>query len=313
MADHINVAARNHNDSTFRSYSSTQALEYAKRRGGYPEQLIKEIINLHTSTGGTFGTLLDLGCGPGSATRDVAAFFDHAIGIDPSGEMITAAKAVGGSSRQGPIKFIQGEAELCDGVPDGSVDLITAATSAHWFDMDAFWPAAARILRPGGTAVFFTIWRTWAHPVKMPRAEEVHEVFAELEQGEAGLGPYQRPGNWSLMGLYKDLKMPWQLESPRSEFPREEYRRRVWNEDGRQSEYGSFLCGERWYSLDEFEKSIATISAATRWREAHPDIANTDKDVIKVAFKRIKDFLQPNGVEELCMVGPTVMVSMKRR
>jgi hypothetical protein len=115
------------------------------------------------------------------------------------------------------------------------------------------------------------------------------------------------------MGLYRDLKMPWELNSPCPEFEQEGYRRQVWNRDGQPSEDGSFLCGERWYSFDEFEKSIATISAATRWREAHPDIANTDKDIIRGAFKRLKDLLGPEGVEELCMVGPTVLVSVKRR
>jgi hypothetical protein len=115
------------------------------------------------------------------------------------------------------------------------------------------------------------------------------------------------------MGLYHDLKMPWELNSPCPEFRREGYRRQIWNEDGQPSEDGSFLCGERWYSFEEFEKSIATISAATRWREAHPDIANTDKDAIKVAFQKIKDLLRPEGVKELCVVGPTVVVSLKRR
>ena len=173
-----------HNDSTFRAYSSAQALEYAQRRGGYPEALITEIVKLHKTTGGAFNTLLDLGCGPGSATRDLAVHFDRATGIDPSAEMIAAATAIGGSAKKGPIAFREGEAEVCGGVPDRSVDLITAATSGHWFDMESFWPTAARVLKPGGTVAMFTIWRTWLHPEKMPRAEEVHEVLRELEQGD---------------------------------------------------------------------------------------------------------------------------------
>jgi hypothetical protein len=50
-----------HADTTFRGYSSAQVEEYASRRGGYPQRLIDEIVHLHTSTGGTLGTLLDLG------------------------------------------------------------------------------------------------------------------------------------------------------------------------------------------------------------------------------------------------------------
>jgi hypothetical protein len=50
-----------HADTTFRGYSSAQVEEYASRRGGYPERLIDEVVQLHTSTSGTLGTLLDLG------------------------------------------------------------------------------------------------------------------------------------------------------------------------------------------------------------------------------------------------------------
>ena len=37
----------------------------------------------------------------------------------------------------------------------GAVDLITAATAAHWFDMPRFWAEAAKILKPGGSVI---IW-----------------------------------------------------------------------------------------------------------------------------------------------------------
>src|ERR1700761_6580742 len=146
-------------DTTFRNYSPAQVQEYAKGRGGYPQALIKEVVKLHASTGGAFETLVDLGCGPGSATRDLATHFEHAIGIDPSPEMVRSASELGGNAKASPIRFIQDEAELCESIPDNSVDLISAATSGHWFDMDKFWPTAARVLKPGGTVAFFTIWR----------------------------------------------------------------------------------------------------------------------------------------------------------
>lgn len=302
------------NDSTFRAYSSEQANEYAQRRGGYPPALIDQILQHHTSTGGQLGTLLDLGCGPGNSTRDLAIHFSRAIGLDPSSSMISAARSVGGSCKSGqPIEFRVGEAEFCSDIPDGSVDLITAATSAHWFDMAAFWPTAARVLRKGGAVAMFTIWRTYPHPTKMPKAAEVHAVLRELEQGEQGLGPYQKGGNWTLMGLYHDLRMPWEIEPACMEFEKEGFERRVWNEDGKASEDGSFLCGERWVSFEDFERSIGTISAATRWREAHADLAFGERDVIRVAFKKIRGLVEKNGVGELCMVGPSVVVSLKRR
>lgn len=297
-------------DTTFRSYTPAQVEEYARRRGGYPERLIDGIIELHTSTGGALGSLLDLGCGPGSATRNLAPHFDRAIGIDPSAEMVRTAVSLGGQTSLGPMQFLQGDAEDCAGVPDQSVDLITAATAAHWFDMDRFWPTAARILKPGGTVAVFTIWRIYVHPALTPHAEEIQKILFELEQGT--LGPYQKPGNWSLMGLYEDLKMPWSLEPPCHAFPSRSYHRQVWNEHGLSELDGSYVCGERVMSLDETEKAIATISAVTRWREAHPDLANTENDCVIAAFNRIKKILDMNSDGKITMVGPSVLVTLKR-
>ena len=114
------------------------------------------------------------------------------------------------------------------------------------------------------------------------------------------------------MGLYHDLVMPWELSQPCTEFENESYRRSIWNEKGRASEDGSFLCGDRWTSLEDYEAAIGTISAATRWREAHPEIANTEEDVVKKAFAMIRGMLEAEGLKELCMVGPSVVVSLKR-
>lgn len=286
-----------HSDTTFRSYSTAQVKEYAQRRGGYPQRLIDEIIKIHAETRGSFESLLDIGCGPGSATRDLALHFDSATGIDPSAEMIKTASEIGGRAKESSIHFMQGEAELCKDVPDQSVDLITAATSGHWFDMDRFWPTAARVLKFGGTVAFFTIWRIYVHPDTTPRAEEIQRILVELEQKT--LGPYQKPGNWSLMGLYHDLKMPWHIHSPCLSFEELSYQRQVWNQHGVQGNDGTYVSGEKVMSFDEVEKAIATISAVTRWREAHPDLARTESDCVKAAFSTIRRMLQPMGVDRL--------------
>lgn len=309
------------NDTTFRSYSSAQVKEYANRRGGYPVALINELISKHAETGGEFDSLLDLGCGPGNSTRDIAIHFDHAVGVDPGPGMVQAAQEIGGSSKTGLIEFLQGEAEVCEGVADNSVDMITAATSGHWFDMERFWHTADRVLKPGGTAAFFTIWRIFYHPVTVPEAKEIQDILVELEQGDAALGPFQKPGNWLLMGLYKDLQMPWSLKSPCGAFPESRYERKVFNAEGKPDANGKYMCGVRTLKLDDAAKGIATISAATRWREAHPQLADTEKDCVNGAFSRIRSILReradqgavPFGEEMISLVGPTVLVTVKKR
>ena len=299
-----------YSDKTFRNYSTSQVQEYARRRGGYPIRLIDEVIGTHVRLGGSLHSLLDLGCGPGSATRDLAKYFDHAGGLDPSAEMVKTAREIGGRSKSGPIDFVQGEAEICKDVPDNSVDLITAATSAHWFNMAEFWPTAARILKPNGTVAFFTIWRIYCHPDKTPHVEEIQRILIELEH--VTLGPYQRPGNWSLMGMYPDLKMPWSISPPCSSFSESSYQRQVWNENGIPGDIGTYICGERELTLEEAENAIATISAVTRWREAHPDLAHTEHDCVMAAFAKIRDILLPYGQEKVTMVGPSVLVTVKK-
>jgi trans-aconitate 3-methyltransferase len=140
--------------------------------------------------------------------------------------------------------------------------------------MERFWPTASRILKPGGTVAFFTIWRIYVHPALTPNAEELQKLLFELEQGT--LGPYQKAGNWCLMGLYNDLQMPWSLSVPQDQFPQHSYRRQIWNENGLPEPDGTYVCGEKTMTIDEAEKAISTISAVTRWREAHSDIAHTD-------------------------------------
>ena len=305
------MAGRLPNDTTFRSYSSAQVLEYARRRGGYPQKIIEEIVALHASTESAFESLLDIGCGPGTATRQLAAHFDHATGIDPSPAMVQSAIELGGDARKAPIRFIQDETEVCKNIPDQSIDLITAATSAHWFDFEQFWPTAARILKPNETVAIFNMWRIYCHP-SMPHANEIQRILFELEQGPDALGPYQKPGNWSVMNEYKDLRMPWSIFPPCSSFSETSYRRQVWNEKGLPSKDGSYVYGERTTTLEEAEQAIATISAVTRWRDAHAELANTPEDCVRAASAQIRRILGPEEADRFTMVGATVLITVKK-
>lgn len=243
--------------------------------------------------------------------------------------MISSAQKIGAATKSGePVRFLQGEAEICAGIKDESVDLITAATSGHWFDMSRFWPTADRVLKPGGTVAFFTIWRIWYHPADAPEAEEIQRILIELEQGdslEGSLGPWQKEGNWLLMGLYEGLKMPWQLKQPCNAFMEDEYERIVWNPSGspelQGDEIQGYMSGVRTMRLDEAAKAIATISAVTRWREAHPELVSMEKDCVEEAFARIRRVLRekggqgdvPPGEEMISLVGPTVLVTVKKK
>lgn len=121
-------------EKTFRSYTTDQGQSYARHRMKYGQSLYETIISHHTSTGGRLETALDIGCGPGTATFDIARSFDNTIGLDPSQGMVSAARSLLSSEQiANNVKFEVSTAEDIspDLVPDGSVDLITAATCAH--------------------------------------------------------------------------------------------------------------------------------------------------------------------------------------
>lgn len=139
-------------DPTFTTYTPTQARTYAQHRLSYPSKLYDTILNHHTSTSGKLNVLADVGCGPGRATRDLAAFFELGVGLDPGEEMIRTARALSeeegleDSDGGGKVRFAVCGAEECargvrdalstfkNGVDDddddseeGRVDLLTAA------------------------------------------------------------------------------------------------------------------------------------------------------------------------------------------
>ena len=105
------------------------------------------------------GRALDLACGTGSLTRDLAKKVGpegYVLGIDFSREMLRAAE-----SRPAPnIEYRLGDATHLEGVPSGIFDAATIAYGARNIpDLDALFSEMARCLRPGGVAVCLEIAR----------------------------------------------------------------------------------------------------------------------------------------------------------
>lgn len=285
-------------EKTFRSYTKAQGANYAEVRRGYHPNLYEIIIDHHTSTGGQFNTLLDVGCGPGIATRALAPRFAHAIGLDPSEGMIENARVLAGaSSTNEPIRFEIATAEnlgsqLLPPVEDSSVDLITVATAAHWFDMARFWPEAARVLKPGGTVACWTTGSVSIHS-SLPNAVAIQAAMDEIEARE--LGPFFEPGNLLTRNLYNSLPLPWTLAPPLVDFDETSFFRKEWGPDDGEDYY---VGGGLTVDLETMEKVLSTSSPVHRWREAHPDAVGTERDVLRIMTKEIARLLHEAGVEK---------------
>ena len=132
-------------DPTFRHYDQVKAQSYANHRGSYSSKLYDTILDYHREVGnGRFDALLDVGCGPGNSTRDLAQQFERAYAVDPGAELIQSAKKLGGTSRNSsPIVFAVAPAEDFAKQPeiprydiniDGSgVDMITAGMAVSTY------------------------------------------------------------------------------------------------------------------------------------------------------------------------------------
>ncbi|CAG9974944.1 unnamed protein product [Clonostachys byssicola] len=281
-------------DTTFTGYSEQQGKVYAQSRPDYHQSLYDAVMNQHTSTGGQLDTLVDLGCGPGQAVRALAPRFKTAIGLDPSVSMISVARSLGGdTSTSKPIRFEVSTAEdlganLDPAIADESVDLITVATAAHWFDMDIFWPKASRILKPGGSVAIWVNGETRIHP-SVPNAAAIQAVVTRYRAEH--LAGFMQAGNTMSQDCYATLPLPWTISNPVPEFEESSFFRRYWKSGD------EFLKARVNLNLDGFEKMLSTFSPITRWREAHPNDVGTENDVVRRFLGEIKQLQHEAGVE----------------
>jgi trans-aconitate 3-methyltransferase len=123
-------------DPTFRVYDPDQAALFARQRKSYSSTLYEVIISYHVANGGRFHSLLDVGCGSGSATRGLANYIDLATGIDPGRELALQAKYIGGQTRAGnTIQYeICSAEEACPSelIEKGSVDLLSVGMAVRF-------------------------------------------------------------------------------------------------------------------------------------------------------------------------------------
>ncbi len=102
------------------------AKNYRSYRPTYAKRILEPILTFHN---GSRDVAVDLGCGPGQFTKILAQAFTHVIGTDPSQSMLDAVE-----NSEANIKYMQSSAEDLSFLEDESVDIVTAAQAAHWFD-----------------------------------------------------------------------------------------------------------------------------------------------------------------------------------
>ena len=124
---------------------SSRVEKYVRYRPGYPAAII-ELLSKECGLEPGW-TIADIASGTGIFTRLLLENGNKVLGVEPNADMRHAGEEY---LKQYPnFSSIAGTAETT-GLPNQSVDLVTAAQAAHWFDRLKARQEFARILKPGG-------------------------------------------------------------------------------------------------------------------------------------------------------------------
>jgi len=181
--------------STFKDHFSSASDRYAAYRPDYPSALFAWLAGLCDVS----DTAWDCATGSGQAALGLAPHFNRIIATDASAEQIGHAEPHPG------IDFRVAPAEA-SGLADHSVDLVTVAQAAHWFDRPRFYAEAARVLKAGAAIALWGYGRM-VLPEKMDAPFQ--HFYAET------VGPYWPPERALIDDAYRSLEFPFaEIEAP---------------------------------------------------------------------------------------------------
>jgi SAM-dependent methyltransferase/DNA-binding MarR family transcriptional regulator len=163
---------------------------YARFRPEYPARLSMFLASLAPSA----DLAVDVGCGSGQLTSQLASYFDATIGVDPSGEQIENAP------RRERVRYLRAPAEHLP-VPDSSASLITAAQAAHWFDRPAFYSEVRRIAVDNAVIALISYGMLQLEP-------DLDERFERFYRDE--IGPYWPPERKLVDSGYSGIDFPFE-------------------------------------------------------------------------------------------------------
>ena len=163
------VASETHAERSAREQRRTLfdavAGEYDATRQSYPAELVDEVV-AHAAAG-PGAAVLEIGCGTGQLTRQLAGRGFELTAIDIGASMVQAARR---NVTDPAVRFQVSSFEDFSDV--GPFDLIASATAFHWVDPQVGLAKAARLLRPGGWLALLTTGERYPEPLRT-RVEEL--------------------------------------------------------------------------------------------------------------------------------------------
>jgi SAM-dependent methyltransferase len=208
---------------SFKDHFSAQAATYAKARPTYPAALFAELARLAPGR----SLAWDAGTGNGQAAAALAVHFDRVVATEPSAAQLAQAMPH-------PQVIYHQSAETAPMLAEGSVDLVTVAQAAHWFDRPKFYAEVNRVLRPGGVVALWTYELCAISP-------EIDAAVARFYRGP--IGPYWPPERRHTETGYREFEFPF-AEQPFPTFAMEH----LWT----LAEFATYL--RSWSAVNRFMK-----------------------------------------------------------
>jgi ubiquinone/menaquinone biosynthesis C-methylase UbiE len=170
---------------------TTLAEDYSLYREGYATSARDGLFGLLGKPADTLD-IVDVGAGTGIWSRNLAGRAPRSLtAVEPNQRMRERGIE---DSRATSITWVEGAGENT-GLPGGSADLVTMASSFHWVDFDLGLHEFHRVLRPDGW--FAALWN--------PRHIEANPLLVEIEAGIKKLKPDLRRITSSRSGLIATL------------------------------------------------------------------------------------------------------------
>ena len=168
---------------------------YARFRPTYPPALAAHLAGIAPGR----GRAVDVGCGSGQLTVQLAGQFAEVVGVDPSREQI------GNAAPHARVSYLCAPAEELP-LADGCADLVTAAQAAHWFDLPAFHAEARRLGAPGAIIALVS------YGVLRLDGTALNARFARFYGDE--IGAFWPPERRLVDGGYADMDFPFEELPP---------------------------------------------------------------------------------------------------
>jgi len=208
----------------FKDHFSGHASAYAAARPGYPDEVFAWLADNAPACNRAW----DCATGNGQAAVALAGHFGQVIATDASAEQIANAAPLPG------IEYRVAPAES-PGLEPNSIDLVTVAQAAHWFDRPTFYDAARNVLRAGG---LIAVWAYGLFEIDAALDEVIEDFYRST------VGPYWPPERRLIDARYATLDFPFAEIAP-----------------------PEFVMRCQW-TLDQVLAYLRTWSAVQRYRKA---------------------------------------------